>query len=284
MSAPMTVPLDGDRLRQLREGARATRRRALTMIHEAGLGHAGGDLSATDILTTLYKEVLRIDPRNPTAPGRDRFVMSKGHCSGALYTSLAHAGFFSPDELTTYMQPLARLGGHPDRRKVPGVEASTGPLGHGLPIAVGIALAAKLDDADWRTFALTGDGELQEGSNWEAAMAAAHFRLDNLVWIVDRNGLQQGDTTERTMGLEPLADKFRAFGWQVREVDGHDHAALYETFTAAPFETGRPSCVIARTHKGQGVSFMRDRAAWHHRVPTRTELDAALIELEGDGQ
>ena len=164
---------------------------------------------------------------------------------------------------------------------MPGVEANTGPLGHGLPIGVGAALAAKMDGAQWRTFVLTGDGELQEGSNWEAAMAAGHFRLDNLTVIVDRNGLQLGDTTERTMGLEPLADRFRAFGWTVAEVDGHDIAALVERLGALPLERGRPSCVIAHTHKGRGVSFMEDRAEWHHRVPTDTELAAALEELDG---
>jgi transketolase len=269
----------GGDARALREASQAARRRALTMVHQAGLGHAGGDLSAADILTTLYQRVLRVDPREPRAPGRDRFVLSKGHCSGALYAALAQAGFIPRDELATYMRPLSRLGGHPDRVKVPGVEASTGPLGHGLPIAVGAALAAKLDGAAWRTFVLTGDGELQEGSNWEAAMAAAHFGLENLTAIVDRNGLQQGDATERTMGLEPLADKFRAFGWGVREVDGHDHGRLLEALAAVPFSAGRPSCLIARTHKGQGVSFMRDKAAWHHRVPSGEELAAALAEL-----
>ena len=259
--------------------AQAARRSELTMAHRAGLGHVGGDLSATDILTTLYQSVLRIDPLHPRAPGRDRFILSKGHCSGALYTALAQAGFIPLEELETYLRPLSRLGGHPDCLKVPGVEASTGPLGHGLPFAVGAALAGKLDGAAWRTFVLTGDGELQEGSNWEAAMAAAHFGLENLVAIVDRNGLQQGDTTERTMGLEPLADKFRAFGWAVRELDGHDHQALLDAFASLPFSPGRPSCLVARTHKGQGVSFMRDKAAWHHRVPNVEELAAALAEL-----
>jgi transketolase len=270
----------------LRARARTARRRGLGMVHRASLGHVGGDLSAADILATLYGAVLRVDPRDPRAPGRDRFILSKGHATGALYAALADAGFIAADELATYMQPLSRLGAHPDRLKVPGVEASTGPLGHGLPIAVGAALAARLDGAAWRTFVLTGDGELQEGSNWEAAMAAGHFALDDLCLIVDRNGLQQGDETERTVRLEPLADKFRAFGWAVREVDGHDPAALLAVFEALPFETGRPSCVLARTVKGRGVSFMENRAAWHHRVPTGEELAAALAELgdEGDGR
>ena len=258
--------------------------RDLTMIHHAGIGHPGGDLSATDILTTLYFSILRVNPANPADPGRDRFILSKGHCSGALYTTLAEAGFFPCAELDTFAQPLSRLNGHPNRNKTPGVEANTGPLGHGLPIAVGCALAAKMDSATWRTFVLTGDGELQEGSNWEAAMAAAQFKLDNLILIVDRNGLQLGDATERTMALEPLADKFAAFGWAVREVDGHDYAAMYDLLSATPFVAGKPNCVIAHTHKGQGVSFMRDNAGWHHRVPTVAELATALAELRGDAQ
>jgi transketolase len=182
------------------------------------------------------------------------------------------------------MRPLSLLNGHPDRNKVPGVEANTGPLGHGLPIAVGAALAGKLDGATFRTFVLTGDGELQEGSNWEAAMAASQFKLDRLTVIVDRNGLQQGDTTERTVSLEPLAERWRAFGWAVAEVDGHDIPALVDTFERVPLEPGRPTCVIARTQKGRGVSFIEDRVEWHHRVPTDAELEQALAELIGDGE
>jgi transketolase len=250
------------------------------MVHRAKLGHPGGDLSSADILVTLYFAVLRIDKDRPDAPDRDRFIMSKGHCSASLYATLAAAGFLPEEELETFAQPLSRLSGHPDRTKTPGVEASTGTLGHGLPVAVGAALAARIDGAAWRTFVLTGDGELQEGSNWEAAMAAAHFGLDNLTLIVDRNMLQQGDATERTIRLEPLAEKWRAFGWAVREVNGHDHAALLEAFGRLPFEPGRPSCIIAHTHKGCGVSFIEDRPEWHHRVPTDEELEAALLELE----
>ena len=259
--------------------ANSIRRRNLIMLNRAGLGHTGGNLSAADILTTLYFSILNVDPRSSDKPDRDRFILSKGHCAGVLYTTLAEAGFIPLDELDTFMQPLSRLNGHPNRNKVPGVETNTGALGHGLPVAIGTALAAKLDDAAWRTFVLTGDGELQEGSNWEAAMAAAHYKLDNLVLIIDRNRLQQGDATERTMHLEPLGDKWRAFGWSVREVDGHNHALLLETFRNVPFELGKPSCVIAHMHKGQGVSFMRDRAERHHRVPSKEELAAALIEL-----
>lgn len=265
--------------KMLSELATSVRRAALTMIHRAGTGHAGGDLSAADILATLYFAVLKLDPREPKAPERDRFIMSKGHCSGALYATLAEAGFFPVEELESYMQPLARLNGHPNCVKIPGVETNTGPLGHGLPVAVGTAIASKLDGATWRTFVLTGDGELQEGSNWEAAMTAGHYALDNLTVIVDRNGLQQGETTERTVRLEPLADKWRAFGWSVAEVDGHDYDALLDTFNTLPLVPGKPSCIIAHTHKGKGVSFIEDQVGWHHRVPTTAELALALQEL-----
>jgi transketolase len=274
------MDLDVQQIKKLAKLANAVRRRDLQMIYNAKLGHIGGDLSATDILVTLYFAVLHVDPRKPNLPERDRFILSKGHCAGALYTTLAHAGFFPLEELDTVVQPLSRLNGHPDRNKVPGVETNTGPLGHGLPVAVGSALASKLTGATWRVFVLTGDGELQEGSNWEAAMSAAHFQLDNLVVIVDRNRLQQGDWTERTMHLDPLADKWRAFGWSVEEVDGHNYAQLLDVFARAPFESGKPTCIIANTHKGKGVSFMQDKAAWHHKVPNSEEFAAALKELE----
>jgi transketolase len=269
-----------EKVERLSELASSVRRSDLQTVHGANLGHVGGEMSATDILVTLYFAVLRIDPNRPDDPERDRFILSKGHSAVALYTTLAHAGFFPIEELKTFAQPLSRLNGHPDRKKVPGVETNTGPLGHGLPVAVGAALAAKLQDSSWRVFVLTGDGELQEGSNWEAAMSAAHYKLDNLTVIVDRNRLQQGDWTEQTMHLEPLTDKWRAFGWSVHEVDGHDIAQLLETFSRIPFEAGKPNCIIAHTHKGQGVSFMRDKAAWHHRVPKEEELATALKELE----
>jgi transketolase len=215
--------------------ARTVRVSCLKMVHAARLGHPGGDLSAADILAALFSAVLRIDPSNPRWPERDRFILSKGHCSAALYTVLAETGFFPREWLAEYMKPLSPLNGHPDRNKVPGVEANTGPLGHGLPIGVGVAKAAKITGGAWRTFVLTGDGELQEGSNWEAAMAAAQFGLDNLTVIVDRNGLQQGDETERTVRLEPLADRWRSFGWAVREANGHDMDLLIRTFREVPF-------------------------------------------------
>jgi transketolase len=275
-----TTQVDAQQVERLRKLAGSVRRSDLQTVHGAGMGHVGGEMSATDILVTLYFAVLHIDPERPDDPNRDRFILSKGHSALALYTTLAHRGFFPVEELATFVQPLSRLNGHPDRKKVPGVETNTGPLGHGLPVAVGAALASKLQGASWRAFALTGDGELQEGSNWEAAMSAAHYKLDNLTVIVDRNRLQQGDWTEETMQLEPLADKWRAFGWSVTEVDGHDIAQLLQTFSRVPFEPGKPNCIIAHTHKGQGVSFMQDKAAWHHKVPNAEELAMALKELE----
>lgn len=271
-------------LQRLSTTANWIRLRSLEMVHKARLGHPGGDLSAADILATLYLRVLNVDPSRPSMPDRDRFLMSKGHSSGALYCTLAKAGFISEEDLASYMMPGAKLNGHPDRNKIPGVEANTGPLGHGLPIAVGCALAAKLDGAQWRTFVLTGDGELQEGSNWEAAMSAAHFKLDNLTVIVDRNRFQQGAGTEETIQLEPLADKWRSFGWEVVEVDGHDHAALLQRFNTLPAEQGKPTCVIAHTTKGKGVSFIENRGEWHHRVPTEDELHIARGELLRESQ
>jgi transketolase len=268
-----------EQVRLLADGARRIRRRNLALIESAGLGHAGGDLSAADIVTTLFLAVLDIDPQNPNLPERDRFVMSKGHSSGVLYTTLAACGFFDSALLADYMKPLSPLNGHPDRKTVPGVEANTGPLGHGLPIAVGMAIAARLDGSSRRTFCLVGDGELQEGSNWEALMAGGHRGLDRLTVIVDRNGLQQGAPTEETSRLEPLADKARAFGWAVAEVDGHDHAALLDLVELLPVAPGRPSFVIAHTHKGNPISFMRDRVEWHHKVPSPEQVRAALEEL-----
>lgn len=278
-------PLDarGEEPVQLAERARRIRIADLRMIWAAGLGHLGSDYSAIDILATLYFGVLRVDPTDPRHPDRDRFVLSKGHSACALYVTLAEAGFFPAEELATFAKPNSRLNGHPNRRNVPGVEASTGPLGHGLSLAVGMALAAKIRTASWRTFVLCGDGELQEGSMWEAAMAGPHFELDQLTLIVDRNTLQQGARTEPTMTLDPLADRFRAFGWAVTEIAGHDHTALLGAFTAGSPEPGRPSCIIAHTTKGKGVGFMSDNVAWHHRVPSDDEFQLALVELGASG-
>ena len=264
---------------EIRAGAKAIRRRNIEIVHAAGLGHIGGDLSAADILATLYLGVLHIDPEHPEDPERDRYIQSKGHASGVLYTTLAAAGFIPDSLLDTYMADGSPLNGHPDRNKVPGVETNTGPLGHGLPVAVGTAIAAKLDGSPRRTFVLVGDGELQEGSNWEAIMTAGNRRLDNLVLIVDRNRLQQGAGTEETNGLDPLDRKLEAFGWEVRVADGNDVDDLLDAFNAVPYATGRPSCVIAHTIKGRGVSFMEDRVEWHHKVPNAEQTARALAEL-----
>lgn len=256
--------------------ANRIRRSALKMIFEAKQGHPGGDLSAADILAALYFDVMRYDATQPNDLGRDRFIMSKGHCTGAFYSVLAGAGFFPEEELATYLQPLSRLNGHPSRTYLPGVETNTGPLGHGLPVAVGAAIAGQIDKADFRVFVLTGDGELQEGSCWEAAMTAGHRKLSNLTLIVDRNRLQQGAPTEDTVSLEPLADKWRAFGWDVVEIDGHDPAAL---ITALKTTGEKPLCVIASTIKGKGVSYMENQAGWHHGCPNPEQYAQALAEL-----
>lgn len=284
-SMPTRNPASLDaRAAHVRARANWMRRRLLKMIVDAGQGHPGGDLSAADIIAALYFDSLRIDPAAPNAPDRDRFVMSKGHCTGALYTALAGAGFFPEAELDTYLQPLSRLNGHPNRAYLPGVETNTGPLGHGFPVAVGIAVAGQIDRADYHVYVLTGDGELQEGSMWEAAMFAAHRGLGNLTVIVDRNGLQQGARTEDTNSLEPLADKWRAFGWDVVGIDGHDPSMILAALDAARQPRSRPCVIIADTHKGQGVSFMRDQAGWHHGVPNAEQYAQAIAELEAEMQ
>jgi transketolase len=258
--------------------AREARTHIIRTISGAGLGHVGGDLSVIDILSVLYVDVLRIDPEHPEWSERDRFVLSKGHAAVSFYTVLAMRGFFDLGELGTFAQANSRLNGHPARTKVPGVETSTGPLGHGLPAAVGMAVGARITGAEWRTFVITGDGELQEGSNWEAALFAAHRRLGNLTCVIDRNRLQQGAGTEATNALDPLDEKFRAFGWDVAEVDGHDIDTLRQVLTS---EHERPLAVIANTTKGKGVSFMEGQAAWHHKVPTAEQAEAAIAEIEG---
>src|SRR3954466_9590562 len=261
------------------EAARQIRIQDLKLVHYANAGHIGGDFSAIDILATLYGAVLNISPETVTDPERDRFILSKGHVAGALYTTLAAFGFLPVDELSTFLKPLSALNGHPNRNKVKGVEANTGPLGHGLPIAVGHALSAQLDVSRRRTYVLTGDGELQEGSNWEAMMAASQYELDRLTVIVDRNRLQQGATTKETNDLDPLPEKAAAFGFAVVEVNGHDHGELLDVLSAVPFWPGKPTFVIAHTHKGHPISFMSNNAAWHHKVPSAEQLELALDEL-----
>ena len=261
----------------LRKIAAAVRLKIVKTIALAKLGHVGGDLSVTDVLTTLYFSVLDVDPAAPAKPDRDRFILSKGHCAAAFYSVLSLRGFFDPEAVDTFMKPLSPLNGHPNRRKIPGVEANTGPLGHGLPIGLGAAVGARLAGQSWRTFVVLGDGELQEGSNWEAAMAAGHRGLGNITAIVDRNRFQQGAGTEATNRLEPLADKFRAFGWDTIDVDGHDVGALREVLGAPGAD--KPRAIIAKTYKGRGVSFMENLVDWHHKVPNAEQLEIALKEL-----
>lgn len=271
--------LNNDTVQTIREKALWMRRRAFKMVHDAQLGHPGGDFSAIDIIATLYFGVMRYDATKPALETRDRFIMSKGHATGALYTALCAAGYYPEDWLDTYMQPNSKLNGHPNRNYLPGVETNTGPLGHGMPVALGIAIAAQISGQDHRTFVLTGDGELQEGSNWEAAMTAGHRKLENLTLIVDRNRLQQGMGTEETNGLDPLDEKFRAFDWDAVMVDGHDIGALVDVLAAPRSGMGRPLCVIANTVKGKGVSFMENKASWHHGVPNAEQYRIALEEL-----
>lgn len=255
------------------------RRAILSSIAHAGAGHTGGSLSCTDILNVLYNHVMRVDPRNPAWSERDRYIHSKGHSVEALYVVLADKGFFSPEKLKTMNRGGSHWVGHPTR-KVPGIEQNTGALGHGLSVAVGMALAARMDGRSHRVFTLLGDGELTEGSVWEASMSAAFYRLDNLVVIVDRNTLQITGRTEDVMALEPLEERFTAFGYAVRTVDGNNIRALVDVFAQTPFTRGKPSMIIARTTKGKGVSFIEDAAEWHHHVPTPDELARALAELD----
>jgi transketolase len=264
--------------RRLAQYVRAT---CLTVIHHAGTGHAAADMSAADILSVLYSGVLDVGPENWTDPDRDRFILSKSHASGALYSLLSAKGFLPEEELFTFGKPNSRLCTAVSSR-LTGVEFSTGALGHGLPFAVGAAIAARLDGSDRRVVVLTGDGELQEGSNWEAAMLAATRGLDNLTLVVDRNRVQKGASTEDINALEPLEDKWRAFGWAVRTVDGHDHAELFDAFSSVPFEPGRPSCVLASTVKGKGVSFMENHLEWHGKRLTDEDMERALAEIRGE--
>jgi transketolase len=254
------------------------RKRMLELIVNAGAGHTGGGLSCIDILSVLYNRVLRITPETIGDPHRDHYVQSKGHCVEALYAVLADRGFFSDADLDTVCRYKSPYVGHPTR-KIPGIEMNTGALGHGLAVCCGMALAAKMDGAPFRVFTLLGDGELAEGSNWEAAMAASHHRLDNLVAVLDHNTLQITGPTRDVMSSEPVDEKFRAFGWTVRIVDGHDFAALTTAMTD-PAEPGKPTLVMANTVKGKGVSFMENVPKWHHGVPSDAELHQALAELD----
>ncbi|MGI6026393.1 MAG: transketolase [Candidatus Scatomorpha sp.] len=255
------------------------RRLGMEMVFRAASGHIGGSLSAMDILTELYFEQLRIDPERPQAPERDRFVMSKGHCTPALYSVLALRGYFPEKQLELFRSIEGHMSGHPDMVHVPGVDMSTGSLGQGLSAAVGMAVAGKMDSAAYRVYALMGDGEIEEGQIWEAAMSAAKYKLDNLCGIVDVNGLQIDGRTADVMPSEPLDAKFAAFGWNVIKADGHDFDSLRAAFSAAKAEKGRPSVILAKTVKGKGVSFMENDAGWHGKAPNAEQYEQAMAEL-----
>ncbi|AZO94750.1 transketolase [Halocella sp. SP3-1] len=260
------------------------RRSLLKTIYNANMGHTGSSLSNVDILVTLFYQVMNYKVKDPTWEERDRFILSKGHGVESYYCILADLGYFPEKELDTFCQFKTRLIGHPNN-KVPGVEVNTGALGHGLSIAVGMALAAKLDKKGYRVFVVMGDGEQAEGSIWEGAMAASHYKLDNLIGIIDRNRLQITGNTEDIMSLEPFKEKWQSFGWKVIEVNGHDIDELLKAFNSTPKKKDKPTIIIANTVKGKGVSFMENKAAWHHKVPDKIQLEKALLELssqEGD--
>lgn len=252
---------------------------AVRMVAKTHTSHIGTCLSMGDLLACLYGGILRVDPRQPQWAGRDRFILSKGHGVAILYATLAEQGFFPVAELAQYAQDESPLTSHPSHL-VPGIEFSTGSLGHGLPVGCGLALAARRAGQAWRTFVLMSDGELDEGSNWEAILFAAHHRLDNLIAIVDYNKIQSLGRVSEVLDLEPLAEKFRSFRWSVREIDGHDHSAIHSALSAAPWEAGKPCILLAHTIKGKGVSFMEDKLLWHYRSPDSGELARALEELE----
>jgi transketolase len=275
-SAPAAV----NEIAELQQIARELRRKSLDIIYKAGSGHPGGSLSAADILTALFFGVMRYNPQNPKEPGRDRFILSKGHCTGLLYSTLARAGFFAESQLEDYRRIDSRLflSGHP-HPKTPGVEIATGSLGQGLSVGNGIALAARLDKLDYRVYVLLGDGELHEGQVWEAAMTAAKFKLVNITAIVDYNKVAQDNKTRDLKDLEPLEDKWRAFGWDVIRIDGHDMRQVVKALRTPPHGE-KPRVIVADTIKGKGVSFMENNTAWHGVAPSEEEYKKALKELE----
>ncbi len=272
--------LKDGQLQFLQEKARVVRRHVLRMIGLAGSGHPGGSLSCVEVLVTLYFTVMRIRPEDPGWPERDRLVLSKGHAAPALYAVLAERGYFPVEELWTLRKLGSRLQGHPDMRKTPGVEVCTGSLGQGLSQAVGMALAGRMDGADFHVYCLVGDGECEEGQIWEAVMAAAHYRLGNLTVILDHNGLQIDGPIRQVLCPEPFPEKWRAFGWECVEVDGHDFGQLYDSLLRPERPSSVPRVVVAHTVKGKGVSYMENRVEWHGKAPGPELLRIALEELE----
>ena len=282
-AAEVTSSKEGAQARsveEMREKAKRLRRHIIAMTAKAGSGHPGGSLSAVEIITALFFHMLRHDPRNPRWPDRDRFVLSKGHAAPLLYATLAETGYFPTAELLTLRQLDSRMQGHTDMTVTPGVEMSAGALGQGLSFAIGIALAGRLDRRDYRVYVLIGDGECDEGQVWEAAMAAAHFKVDNMVAIVDRNRQQIDGWTYEVMDTEPMDEKWRSFGWHTIEVDGHDLAQIIAALEEAKTIKGKPTAIIAHTTKGKGVSFMENNLDFHGTAPTPEETERALKELE----
>lgn len=265
-------------INELKKKAVTIRKEVWRMIYEANTGHTGSDLSCTDILVALYYQIMNVDAKNPELENRDQYIQSKGHAVEVLWAILADKGFITKDELKTFSKFGSRLIGHPNN-KVAGIEMNTGSLGHGLPVSVGIALAGKSENRPFHTFTLMGDGELAEGSVWEGAMAAANYQLDNLTAIIDRNGLQITGKSEDVMAVEPLDEKWQAFGWDVHTVDGNNMTELVKVLSE-PNQPGKPKLVIAKTIKGKGFSEAENQAAWHHKVPTDQQLGKALSELD----
>lgn len=282
-----TKKINEEELKELKSISKNLRERAITMVYKAQSGHVGGALSAIDLLLVLYKKMMRLAPewnKDDQWSKRDRFILSKGHASAALYSVLCEFGYFCPTETDSFRQLGAKLQGHPNNNYVPGVEVPSGSLGQGLSLANGIALSLKLDKNPAKVFVLMGDGELQEGQIWEAAMTSKHYKLDNLVAIVDRNRLQIDGNTEDVMGLEPLVDKWKAFGWEVLEINGHDYQEIYEAYQKASLIgslKASPVVIIANTIKGKGVSFMENNAGWHGKAPNDDEFNKAINELRG---
>ncbi|MHB1485672.1 MAG: transketolase [Saccharofermentanales bacterium] len=272
--------MDSAQINQTKIFACNMRRNIIEEIFSAQSGHPGGSLSCTDILAVLYNVEMRVDPANPHDPDRDRFVLSKGHCAPALYAALAQREFFPEAELVKFRSADSFLQGHPSMRSVPGVDMSTGSLGQGISAAVGMAMAGKLDKKDYRVFAILGDGELQEGQVWEASMAAAHYKLDNLTAFIDHNGLQIDGEIRKVMNPEVVSDKFKAFGWNVIDINGHDVEAIYNAIQQAKLVKGMPTMIVCATHKGQGVSFMCDEAGWHGSAPKQDQRDVAVCEID----
>ena len=266
---------------KLREVAAEIRRNIIRSVHAAGSGHPGGSLSAADIMTALYFHEMKVDPTNPKWEDRDRFVLSKGHAAPVLYAALAEKGFFDKDELLKLRHIDQMLQGHPDMKGTPGVDMSTGSLGQGFSSTIGMALASKLDGKNNRVYVLLGDGEVQEGIVWEAAMAGAHYKLDNLTAILDFNGLQIDGENEEVMNIHPIAEKWESFGWNVLVIDGHDFQQIIDGFEKAKETKEKPTIIIAKTVKGKGVSFMENQVGWHGNAPKKEEADKALGELGG---